>query len=91
MLNEFIFYAAISGAVSFGVIWAFLKDVGLGSIISAVLGVICIVFVFPEPESAKDLAGLANNISLIIIKIIWGLGWGAGIFGASLIAKQANP
>lgn len=91
MFNEFILYSFLLGAVSFGFVWALTKDIAIGGLASFVLGVVLIVFVFPEPESAKNLADVANNITLFIIKLIWGIGWLAGLVAASWGAKQLKP
>ncbi|MEZ7208569.1 hypothetical protein [Pseudoalteromonas sp. DY56-GL79] len=91
MLNEFVLYSFLLGALAQVVVWAISKDSAIGGIASFALGIIFVLFVFPEPESAKDLAGVADNLTLIIIKVLWGLGWLAGLVSAFWCTKKLKP
>lgn len=43
---------------------------------SAVVGILIVLFIFPDPQIAKNLADIFNNYSLAIQKIIWIAAWG---------------
>jgi len=85
LFNEFLLYAAITGAVLFGIACWLTKDKNLSWVISVIA-----VYFFPDPNSAKNLGNIANNITLPIQKGIYLVGWVAGISLVSLLYRP-NP
>jgi len=55
MLNEFIFYAALASAIMFGATWLVLKDRGVAWLVSVLVGIGVISFVFPSPAAARTI------------------------------------
>lgn len=90
MLNEFILYAAFGGALAFCISCAILKNKGLATAISILIGLALVLFVFPEPKAAKTLGDLANNISLIIQKAIYAAAWVAGSLATKFFCKMCH-
>lgn len=84
MLNEFLLYAVISGAVVYGVVCLITKDKNVSWAISVFSGFSVVYFFFPEPQIAKTIADIADNFTLILQKAIYLLGWGVGSFVLSL-------
>ena len=88
MLNEFLLYAVIAGAVIYGVACLLTKDKAISWVISIVAGLAVIYFFFPDPKSAKTIGDIANNFTLLIQKAVYLAGWGVGSFVVSLICKR---
>lgn len=78
MPNEFILYAAIAGAITTGVASLATKNKGMSWIISVAVGIIVIMFFFPDPKAAKTIGDMAENLTLVIQKLIYAAGWLGG-------------
>lgn len=88
MLNEFLLYAALAGAVVYGSVCFVLKDKTISWVVSVVAGLAVIYFFFPDPKSAKTIGDIANNLTLLIQKGIYLIGWGVGSFLVSLVCGR---
>lgn len=77
MLNTQLLLAALCGAIT-AIILYFLtrKNKSMSWMMSAVVGILIVLFIFPDPQIAKNLADIFNNYSLAIQKIIWIAAWG---------------
>ena len=89
MINEFILYALIAGAVLYGLAWLIFKERAIAWVITVVIGLVVVLFVFPAPTPAKTLWDIAANVTLFIQKVVYAVGWGAGAFGISLVCKKS--
>lgn len=90
MLNEFVFYAVLLGAVIFGVTWLLSKELGLAWLVTAVLGLSIIIFIFPSPINAKTLGDIATNLTLVIQKAVCTVGLAIGAFLLSLLCEESH-
>ncbi|SED10143.1 hypothetical protein [Pseudomonas anguilliseptica] len=84
LINEFLLYAALAGAAVYGLsYWMTKKDKGLAGLITAVLAFIVVVFIFPGAGNAENLSDIFSNLTLLIQKGIYLVGWFAGAFAVS--------
>lgn len=86
LIKDFAVIASISGFVSFGASWLLSKkNYGLSSIISGVLCVSLIFFLFPNSEEVNDLGSvsefLIGLIFIAIVAIFWAFGAILAYFG----------
>lgn len=88
MLNEVVLYAFIAGVLFFAVAWGIFKDGFVSALISVVIGLLFILFIFTEPKSAKSFGDMADNLTLLIMKGIWGVSWIAGVSLAFWVANK---
>ena len=82
-MNEFVLYAVLAGAISYGFIWAISKDIALSYVSSTLAGIVCVLFFFPDPQVAKDLGDAAQNLALLLKKGLWILGWVVGTLSST--------
>ncbi|WP_454843791.1 hypothetical protein [Pseudomonas gorinensis] len=88
MIKEFMFYSfLLGGALFFGTWLLARKDKGIAWIVTAIVGFLVVAFVFPGPQHARDLAGIADNISLFISKGLYVIAWG----GAAALLHKFLP
>ncbi|AZC67379.1 hypothetical protein [Pseudomonas chlororaphis] len=85
MIQEFMFYSFLLGAALFFGTWLLAKkDKGIAWVVTAIVCFLVVAFVFPSPQQAPDLAGMANNITLLLSKVLYVVSWGAA---AALLHK----
>lgn len=88
MQIDFAFYSFLISAVLFFVIWLLTnKSKGLAWVVTVIVGLLVVSYGFQPPQQAPDIAGLANNATLAISKVIYGAAWG----GAALLLHTYLP
>ncbi len=88
MLNDFVFYSFLLGGFLFFVTWLLAKkDKGIAWVVTVIVGLLVVFFVFPSPQAAKDLADIANNATLFITKALYVIAWG----GAAALLHKFLP
>ncbi|MFW9266500.1 hypothetical protein ACLK1G_04805 [Pseudomonas sp. NR3] len=88
MLNDLMFYSFFFSAAVFAVTYYLTqKSKGLAWIVTIVVALVVVGFVFPSPQQAHDLSNIANNFTLLISKVIYLLCWG----GAAVILHKLLP
>lgn len=88
MLKDLMFYSFIlSAAIFAGTYYLTKKNKGLAWIVTIVVALVVVGFVFPSPQHAQDLSVIAENITLLISKGVYLLCWG----GAAVILHKLLP
>lgn len=88
MQIDFVFYSFLISAVLFFVTWLLSnKNKGIAWIVTLIVGFLVITFGFQPPQQAPDFAGLANNATLLISKLLYGAAWG----GAAVLLHNFLP
>lgn len=77
MQIDFLFYSfLISAALFFGTWLLANKSKGIAWVVTVIVGFLVITYGFQPPQQAPDIAGLANNATLAISKVLYGVAWG---------------
>lgn len=80
-LNTLLLLAALGGALLAIILYFWTgKNKSMSWLMSAVIGILVVLFLFPDPEIAKNLAGVFNNYSLVVQKLIWVVSWGGAAY-----------
>ena len=86
---EHIFYHFLISLVTYGICFAaFKKSEGLAFLVTVGIGVLAVIFLFPDPVKTRKLSDLFLNIALLIEKGFFVATWGAGIYTANEIRKK---
>lgn len=86
-LNQIVLYALLCGAGVFIGIWGWLRDVSMAWIVSLVLAVAIVWFVFPDPTPAEMVVNILDNFTLMIYKVGWTVAWFFGSLGVYFVVR----
>lgn len=86
-LNQIVFYALLCGVGVFIGIWGWLRDVSMAWIVSLVLAVAIVWFVFPDPTPAEMVVNVLDNVTLIMYKVGWSVAWFVGSLGVYFVVR----